>query len=157
MKISFALLSLLASTSIALADSHANAHDLCQGSPSCVMQVNAWDALGDERYDDAIAITEECTEQFGEAARETHSSMSGPIVAKNELEYWVEYGVLTDVAACYFIQGEALTKLDRAEEALVAYRVLAEELNYSQLWDPRGWFWKPADVAESRIADIEGG
>ena len=157
MKKTIALLFLLAWTSIGLADNHDDAADGCQASPSCVMQVNAWEALGDERYEDALEITAACTEQFGAAAKETHASMSGPVVAKNELEYWVQYGVLTDVAACYFIRADALTKLDRADEALVAYRVLAEELNYSQLWDPRGWFWKPADVAETRIAEIEGG
>ena len=83
--------------------------------------------------------------------------MSGPVEAKNELAYWIEYGVLTDVAACHFVRAEALMKLDRSEEALADYRVLTEELQYSQLWDPRGWFWKPADAAESRIREIEGG
>ena len=157
MKKTLALLSMLAIAPMALADDHADAEEGCMASPSCVMQVNAWEALNEERYEDALAVTAECTEQFGDYARETHASMSGPVAAKNELEYWTQYGVLTDVAACHFVRAEALMKLDRSEEALADYRVLMEELQYSQLWDPRGWFWKPADAAAERVAEIEGG
>ncbi len=157
MKRILALFSLLACTSFAQADNHGDETNGCFGSPSCVMQVNAWDALGGQRYDDVLSITEECTEQFGDIALETHSSMTDFAEAKNDLEYWTEYGVLTDVAACYFIRAEALMKLDRADEALVAYTVLVEELQYSQLWDPRGWFWKPAEAAAAKIAEIGGG
>ena len=142
---------------MALADNHEDTEEGCMASPSCVMQVNAWEALNEERYEDALVVTEECTELFGDVAREKHATMSGPVVASNELDYWMEYGVLTDVAACHFVRAEALMKLDRSEEALADYRVLTEELQYSQLWDPRGWFWKPADAAEERISEIDGG
>ncbi len=157
MKKTLALVALLACAPIAIADNHAQPTDPCMGSPSCAMQVSAWDALGGERYEEVLEITDECTGEFGDIARETDSSMSGYADAKNEMAYWVEYGVLTDVAACYFIRGEALMKLDRPDEALVAYTVLVEELQYSQLWDPRGWFWKPAEAAGERIAEIGGG
>ena len=33
--------------------------------------------------------------------------------------------------------------------------MLAEELDYSQLWDARGWFWRLAGVAERWIREIE--
>ena len=61
MKKTFALLSLLAFTPLALADNHEDAEEGCMASPSCVMQVNAWEALNEERYEDALAVTEECT------------------------------------------------------------------------------------------------
>ncbi len=156
MKKTLALLAVLGLSPAALADNHSDVAEGCANSPSCMMQVNAWEALADERYEDAIEITETCTEQFGDYARETHAGMDGPANAQNNLEYWSQYGVLTDVAACYFIHAESLMNLGRSDEALVSYKVLMEELQYSQLWDPRGWFWKPADAAEERIAEIEG-
>jgi hypothetical protein len=37
-----------------------------------------------------------------------------------------------------------------------AYRALTEGLKYCQCWDEKGWFWKPAEAAESRARRCRG-
>ncbi|MGB5624889.1 MAG: hypothetical protein WBM61_04090, partial [Woeseiaceae bacterium] len=66
-----------------------------------------------------------------------------------------EYWALNDVGTCYFIRGEALTKMKKNSEALAAFKVVRDELYYSQAWDPKGWYWAPADAAYPKIEMLE--
>jgi hypothetical protein len=42
-----------------------------------------------------------------------------------------------------------------AAGAKAAYLRVVKEFGYAQCWDPRGWFWKPADAARQKIVELE--
>ena len=62
---------------------------------------------------------------------------------------------LNDAGTCLFIMGQALEKQSKGAEALAAYKQLVEKMPFAQCWDPKGWFWKPAEGAKTRIKALE--
>ncbi len=118
---------------------------------SVTLQVKSWDALGEGKYEDAVKYTEKCTELYEEEARKMQASLS----AKPSSDVVNEYWALNDVGTCYFIRGEALTKLRKYSEAVAAFKVVKDELYYAQAWDPKGWYWSPSDAAYPKIAVLE--
>jgi tetratricopeptide (TPR) repeat protein len=118
---------------------------------SVTLQVKSWDALGEGKYEDALKYTEKCAELYEEEARKMQASLS----AKPSTDVVNEYWALNDVGTCYFIRGEALTKMKKNSEALAAFKVVRDELYYSQAWDPKGWYWAPADAAYPKIEMLE--
>ncbi len=65
------------------------------------------------------------------------------------------YWALNDVATAYFIQGEAYRKKGEAAKAREAFQKIIDEFSYGQCWDPKGWFWKPAEGAANRLNSLE--
>ena len=65
------------------------------------------------------------------------------------------YWALNDVGTCLFIKGQALEAQGNAKGASAVYQKLMNELKFSQCWDERGWFWRPADAAAGRLKAIE--
>ena len=63
-----------------------------------------------------------------------------------------EYWALNDVATALFIQAEALERAGRSGEAKERYREILNKYNFGQCWDPKGWFWKPAIIAQQKLA-----
>ena len=151
MKTITSLLALLGLVSLSLADEHA-AEDLDYGDyKSVTLTVKAWEALGEREYEDAVKYTEKCAELYEEKAREMQASLWTKPRSEVAHDYWA----LNDVGTSYFIRGEALAKLKEYERALAAYKVVKDELFYSQAWDPKGWFWAPADAAKEKINMLE--
>ena len=120
-----------------------------------------WDKFNSRDFEEAIAIAEECIDTFdAQAHREqeefTASGKPPPPVGavgedvKNAI---LSRGVLNDVATCYYIKGQATEGLDRINQALLAYRG-AERFPDARTYDPRGWFWSPAEAATDRIARL---
>ncbi len=151
MKTIVSLVALLGLASLSLADEH-SAEGLDYGDhTSMTLQVKGWDALGEGKYEDAVKYTEKCAELYEDEARKMQASLSDKPSGDVVNEYWA----LNDVGTCYFIRGEALAKLKRYSEALAAYKVVKDELYYSQAWDPKGWYWSPSDAAYPKIAMLE--
>ncbi len=151
MKSALGLLALVGMFSASLAGEQAES-SLDYGDHSSVtLQVKAWEALGEGRYADAVKFTEKCAELYEEEARKMQASLS----AKPSSDVVNDYWALNDVGTCYFIRGEALTKLRREAEAIAAFKVVRDELYYSQAWDPKGWHWAPADAAYPKIEMLE--
>ena len=118
---------------------------------SVTLMVKAWEMLEEENYEAAVKYTEKCAELYEEQAREMQASMSAKAAPDKVNDYWA----LNDVGTCYFIRGEALTKLRQYEEAIAAYKVVRDELRYAQAWDPKGWHWSPADAAYPKVQMLE--
>ena len=118
---------------------------------SVTLQVKSWNALGEGKYEDALKYTEKCAELYEERAREMQASLS----AKPSSDVVNEYWALNDVGTCYYIKGEALIKLDKKTEAMAAFKIVRDELYYSQAWDPKGWYWSPSDAAYPKIEMLE--
>ena len=151
MKYAFALLALVGLASVSLADEPAEDSLDYGDHTSVTLQVKAWEALGEGKYADAVKFTEKCAELYEEEARKMQASLS----AKPSSDVVNDYWALNDVGTCYFIRGEALTKLRREAEAIAAFKVVRDELYYSQAWDPKGWHWAPADAAYPKIEMLE--
>ena len=119
---------------------------------SSTLTTNAWLALGAGNYELAVQYTEKCAELYEKRAREMQASMK----AKADFDDVHDYWALNDVGTSYFIRGEALAKLGRKEEAIAAFKVVKDDLRYAQAWDPKGWFWSPADAAYPKIDVLSG-
>lgn len=116
------------------------------------LTVNAWNALTAGNYEHAIQYTSKCAELYEEKARE----MQGSLTAKAHIDKVFDYWALNDVGTSYFIKGEALTKLGRKKEAVEAFKVVRDQFFYAQTWDPKGWFWSPAEAAYTRVELLTG-
>jgi hypothetical protein len=62
---------------------------------------------------------------------------------------------LNDVGTCCFIEGQAFEKQGRKTEAAAAYKTLTTSYRFAQCWDPKGWFWRPAEAAAGRLDQLD--
>lgn len=151
MKRTLVFLAMLLTSTFGLADQHGD-EGLDYGDfTSVTLMVKGWEMLGEGNYEAAIKYTEKCAELYEEKAREMQASMTSKAAPDKVNDYWA----LNDVGTCYFIRGEALSKLRKYKEALVAYKVVRDDLYYAQAWDPKGWHWSPSDAAYPKIDMIE--
>ena len=115
----------------------------------------AWEALKADDMEAVLAYTNKCIELYAGQAKKMQDSLtdypSGE--PKDIFSYWA----INDVATALFIQGEIYRKKDMKEEAKQAYKRIVDEFKYGQCWDTQGWFWKPADAAQEKLAMIESG
>ncbi len=120
---------------------------------SQTLTTNAWNALNAGSYAIAIKYTEKCVELYAEKAKEMQAVMKAqpPSRSKKTADAVHAFWALNDVGTSYFIRGEALVKLDKKAEAVAAYRVVMDQFNYAQTWDPKGWFWSPAEAASKKV------
>ena len=65
------------------------------------------------------------------------------------------YWALNDVGTALFILGEAYQNAGKKEDATKAYKRVINEFSYSQCWDTNGWFWKPAEAAQQKLAELD--
>ncbi|MGB5336753.1 MAG: hypothetical protein WBN07_14110 [Woeseiaceae bacterium] len=146
-----ALLALLGLVSVSAAE-EPSAGGLDYGDfSSATLMIKGWEALGEGKYDDAVKLTEKCIELYEEQAQAMQASLDEKPSADVVNDYWA----LNDVGTCYFIMGEALVKLSKKAEALLAYKTVRDELYYAQAWDTKGWHWSPADAAYPKVQMLE--
>ncbi len=122
---------------------------------SVTLITKAWGALGQGDLEAALAYTNKCIELYADKAKEMQASLKEfPKGTDSEIHsYWA----LNDVGTGLFIQGEGYRKAGMKEEAKAAFQKLADNYGFAQCWDPKGWFWKPAEAAKERIKMIELG
>ncbi|MFK8014237.1 MAG: beta-glucanase precursor [Gammaproteobacteria bacterium] len=115
---------------------------------SQTLTTNAWLALGEGNYAHAIEYSEKCSQLYETQAKQMQASLKSKAHMDRVHEYWA----LNDVGTSYFIKGEALAKMGKTPEAIAAFTKVRDELSFAQTWDPKGWFWSPADAAYAKIA-----
>ena len=122
---------------------------------SSTLTTKAWEAFGKDDIEAVLAYTNKCLELYGEAAKKMQSSLTDYPMGKKEdiFKYWA----LNDVATALFIQGEAYRKANMMDEAKEVFQKLISEYTYGQSWDSKGWFWKPAEAAQEKLATLESG
>jgi len=151
MKKFIAILALLGTATLSFAEEPAD-EGLDYGDyRSVTLMVKGWETLGEGEYEDAVKYTEKCVELYEDEARKMQASLS----AKPSSDVVNDYWALNDVGTCYFIMGEALMKLRKNAEAMAAFKVVRDDLYWSQAWDPKGWHWAPADAAYPKIEMLE--
>ncbi len=125
---------------------------------SQTMTTKAWDAFNVGNYMTAIKYTDKVVEMYEERAREMQESMKTGVATRGKQPSAEVHSnwALNDVGTSYFIKGEALLKLGRNEEALAAYKTVKDQYYYAQTWDPKGWFWSPAEAATPKVIKLSG-
>ena len=114
------------------------------------LTVKAWEALGKKDYEAVWAYTQKCIDLYESEAERLQTSLNAfPPSDKQSA-----YDVLNNVGTCYFIRAESLMRQEKWEEALGAFGFVVDNFKYAQCWDPRGWFWKVAQVSQESIDKI---
>lgn len=111
----------------------------------------AWEALGRGEFDRVALFTDRCRELYAEQAAKQQAELKDFLPAEKAHDMWA----LNDVGTCCFIAGQALEKQDRPADAAAAYEKVVESYGYAQCWDPKGWFWRPAEAAAQRLKELE--
>lgn len=115
-------------------------------SSSETLTVKAWKALAEKKYPELFAYTSRCVELYADEAKRMNGEMTDYEPSATAAQKWA----LNDVGTCLFIKGEAYVNLERYPEAVKAYRAVVDDYKYAQCWDPKGWYWRPAEVAEKK-------
>lgn len=118
---------------------------------SQTLTVSAWQSWDVKDFDAVYAFTSKCIELYKGKALVMQASMTDYAPKGSEFDYWA----LNDVGTCYFIKGLALKEQGRLEEAKEAFNTIIKDLSYAQCWDPKGWFWKPAQGAKDQLRLME--
>ncbi len=120
---------------------------------SAFLATQAWKALKAEDTESVVTYADKVLELYQSQAVEMQDSLTEYPWESNEkiFSYWA----LNDVGTVLYIKGEALKKAGQTEEAVEIYKDLVDNYYYAQCWDPNGWFWKPAEVAQQALSDLE--
>ena len=119
---------------------------------SSTLTVKAWQALADKDLDAVLAYTGKCMDLYKEKAKSMQNSLTEyPWESKEQIfSFWA----LNDIGTCFFIRGEAYMNAGNKEEAIKAFKTLVDEFYFAQCWDPKGWFWKPAEAAQQKLDEL---
>ena len=120
-------------------------------SSSQTLTGKALTALGSGQFDKVALFTEKCHELYANEAEKQQAGLTDFLPAEKAHDAWA----LNDVGTCCFIQGQALEKQDRKADAAAAYKTLVESYGHAQCWDPKGWFWRPAEAAAQRLKQLD--
>jgi len=120
---------------------------------SVALVADAWEAFKNDDLASVIRLTDVCINRYGSKARQMQVELQDYVTGTKEMiqSKWA----LNDVATALFIQGKALQNVKRYKESKAAYQKLISNYQFGQSWDPKGWFWKPAEVAQENIVMIE--
>ncbi|MBT3570575.1 MAG: hypothetical protein HN494_17130, partial [Opitutae bacterium] len=66
-----------------------------------------------------------------------------------------KYSNLNEVGTCLMLKGDALRQKGDLNGATATYELLLRDYQYAQVWDPKGWFWKPAESARKNLAKLK--
>lgn len=111
----------------------------------------AWTALGSGEFEKVALFTDKCRELYADEAEKQQADLKDFLPAEKAHDAWA----LNDVGTCCFIQGQALEKQDRKADAAAAYKQVVEAYGFAQCWDPKGWFWRPAEAAAQRLKQLD--
>ncbi len=122
---------------------------------SSTLVAKAWTALDKNDIEAVLAYSNKNIEMYAETARKMQEGLKDYVTGSNDeiFKLWA----LNDVATSYYQQGEAYRKANMKEESKEAFNKLIKNYTFGQCWDPKGWFWKPAEAAKEKLAMIESG
>ncbi|MEI8010916.1 MAG: tetratricopeptide repeat protein [Candidatus Omnitrophota bacterium] len=120
---------------------------------SKTLAAKAWGALSGKDLKSVEMYVNKIVELYGAKAKEMQASLKEYPWESNAkiFSYWA----LNDVGTGLFILGEAYQNAGRTEDARQAFRRVIQEYLYAQCWDTQGWFWKPAEAAQKKLAELD--
>ena len=111
----------------------------------------AWNALGRKDWNAAISHADRALRTWGTQAKRTNAKFDGYAPAKDAKKY----SNLNEVGTCLMLKGDALRQKGDLNGATATYELLLRDYQYAQVWDPKGWFWKPAESARKNLAKLK--
>ena len=119
---------------------------------SSFLTTQAWKALEASKVDEVTSYVGKVVDLYTAKAVDMQNSLTEyPWESKDKIfEYWA----LNDVGTALYIQGEALRRTGKGADAKKAYQKLVDQYYYAQCWDPKGWFWKPAEAAQQALDEL---
>ena len=127
-------------------------YDFSDESPGALM-AKAWEALNKKDEQAIIAYTSRCIELYEEDAKDQEAELDAFAPSGSE----ADYDALNNVAASYFIRAEFYKYKKDWKESRKNYKKVIDNFYFAQYWDPRGWWWKPAEISEGEIEKIDTG
>lgn len=117
----------------------------------------AWNAFNNNQFPEAIDLAQECINRWENEAINQQSALTqappnGKVSNDDKKAIFANWA-LNDVATAYFIKASSLEKLGKNAEAKDAYQKVIT-FPYARCWDPKGWFWSPAEVASENLAKM---
>lgn len=114
------------------------------------LTVSAWESLAQKDFEGVSAYANKCLELYEPKAKEMAVGMKSFSRSGHE----DDFALVNDVATSHYIMGEAYMKLGRTGDAMKEFAYVIETYPYAQCWDPKGWFWKVAEVSKKNIDKI---
>jgi hypothetical protein len=114
------------------------------------LTVSAWESLAQKDFEGVSAYANKCLELYEPKAKEMALGMKSFSRSGHE----DDFALVNDVATSHYIMGEAYMKLERPDDAVKEFTYIIETYPYAQCWDPKGWFWKVAEVSRKNIEKI---
>jgi len=114
------------------------------------LTVSAWEQLAQKDYEGVFAYANKCLELYESKAKEMALGMRSFSRSGHE----DDFALVNDVATSHYIMGEAYMKLGRSADATKEFKYVIEAYPYAQCWDPKGWFWKVAEISGKNIEKI---
>lgn len=114
------------------------------------LTVSAWESLAQKDFEGVSAYANKCLELYEPKAKEMALGMKSFSRPGHE----DDFALVNDVATSHYIMGEAYMKLERPSDAMKEFTYVIETYPYAQCWDPKGWFWKVAEVSKKNIDKI---
>ncbi len=114
------------------------------------LTVKAWNALGAKDYAAVEDYTQKCFDLYSAEAKKQQAQLTDYAPKESAFDWWA----LNDVGTCHFIRGEAYMNQKMWDKAEKEFQAILDEYNFSQCWDPKGWFWKPSVGARGRLNKI---
>jgi tetratricopeptide (TPR) repeat protein len=114
------------------------------------LTVSAWESLAQKDFEGVFAYANKCLELYEAKAKEMAVGMKSFSRPGHE----DDFALVNDVATSRYIMGEAYMKLGRLDDALKEFRYVMANYPYAQCWDPKGWFWKVAEVSRKNVDKI---
>ncbi len=111
----------------------------------------AWQASSDEDYPALFAYARECVQRYGRQGKAMNASMTDFAPPATAAAKWA----LNDVGTCLFIMAHAYADVGMYREASRSFRSLADGYSFAQCWDPKGWFWRPAEGARAKALQYQ--
>ena len=121
-------------------------------SSSTLVQ-KAWAALAANDLKAVEAYANKTVELYAGKAKEMQASLKE--YAWESKEKTMSYWALNDVGTALFILGEANQNAGKKDAAAKAYKRVVNEFFYAQCWDTGGWFWKPSEGAQQKLAELD--
>ena len=119
---------------------------------SSSLTTKAWQALKENDVELVKKYVSKCVELYEGKAKEMQASLD--TYAWESKDKVFSYGALNDVGTSLYILGKAYEEAGQPQEAKKAYERLVKEFKFAQCWDPGGWFWKPAEDAQTRLKKL---
>lgn len=115
------------------------------------LTVSAWEHLAEKDYAGTFAYARKCLELYEAQALDMARSMTRFASPGKE----DEYAIVNDVATAHYIMGEAHMKEAKYNDAVKEFDLVIARYPFAQCWDPKGWFWKVAEVSKKNLDKIE--